>query len=841
VILTWPEAFQAGPLVCGGKGYNLARLDRYGFRVPTGGVLTAEAYRETMSDSGRRRAFQASSPAELPAAVRAAVREFLDRHELSEAPLAVRSSATAEDSAMASFAGIHRSVLNVRGSAAVETAIAQCYASLWTPQARAYRSKMGISDDQAQCAVVLCRMVAAQDTNEPVCAGVCFTADPLSGRRDLIVIDASRGLGESVVSGRVDPQRFVYSHIAAETVAVSLPEANPVLTRAQADELAAISLRIHWALGQGQDPQDIEWAHDGERLWTLQARPVTRLPRAGPEALRRQARYWSTANITDALPGVLCESSWSGVGEVVGSVAFGCLTAAGYRVPPGVELVRRFEGRGYFDVTLLQWLFWDAFGLPPTLTAQSLGGDFPIMPTPEGRSGALGRVWRTLRLFWSLRGIGPKSTPLFRRHIAGVMQVFRQNARPAERQELCARLEQLMAIQRPNFARVGLVNSASGPWMRSLAPLLERLFGSRGPALLTALCAGSGDVASAEHGYRISELAEAARGDTPALEWLRSGRPATAWTELPEGSRFRGELDRFLSEFGHRATAEADFVVPRWAQDPAPILQQVRYLLEHGAIVSRETALRRRRDAEQEIRSARPLWWPVIRWLAAGLRRSWSLRELAKSALVAIGLPLRQLFLEAGRNLTASGHLDCAEQVFHLSHLDLVAWLEGYWDGRGAREISEDRRIRREAWLRAAPPPTIPGEESQPCPAFAPPPSSRGDRWQGIAVAAGSAEGVARIVLNPGDGANLGNGEILVAPSTDPGWTPLFLRASAIVMQTGGFLSHGAIVAREYGLPAVVNIPGLLDQVREGDWLVVNGDEGTVTRVARKSRSTQLR
>ena len=830
MMLTWSQAFEAGPHVCGGKGYNLARLERYGFRVPAGGVLSAEAYRETMRDPERRGVLEAGAPSGLPAAVCNAVREFLDRSGLTDAAMAVRSSATAEDSAAASFAGIHRSALNVRGFAAIEAAIAQCYASLWTPQARLYREKMGLADGQAECAVVLCQMVTAPGADEPVCAGVSFTADPLSGRRDLIVIDAAAGLGENVVSGRVDPQRFVYCRRPTELRLISAPVEGAVLTRAQSEELVAVSLRIHWALGEGQDPQDIEWAHDGGRLWILQARPVTRVPRPGPEGLRRQARYWSTANIADSLSGVLYELSWSGVQEVVGEVAFGSVVAADYEVPPGLELVRRFEGCGYFDVTLLQWIFFDAFGLPPAKTAESLGGSFPIMPLPEAAGGNARRARHTLRLFRRLWGIADRTAPVFRRHIATILELSREYAHAAGREELNARMERMFEIQRPNYSLVGLANGASGPWMQTLTPLLKRLFGSRGPALLTALCAGSGAVASAEQGYRIAELAEAARKDSAAVEWLNSGRPATAWAELPANSEFRSALERFLAEFGHRGSAEADFAAPRWAEDPGPILDQVRYQVEHGASVSREAALGRRHAAEEEIRRSHPLWWPIIRWLAAGLRRSWALRELAKSALVAVGLPLRQFSLEVGRNLTADGVLERPEQVFHLSHWDVVCWLRGYWDGRGAHELAEDRRVRREAWLQSSPPPTIPDAESG-ASSEAAPAAIKGHAWRGIPVAAGRAEGIARVVLTPQDGANLRNGEILVAPSTDPGWTPLFLRASAVVMQTGGFLSHGAIVAREFGLPAVVNIPGILGEIRDGDRLAVNGDDGTVTRL----------
>lgn len=813
MMLTWAEAFEPGAAVCGGKGYNLARLVRYGFRVPDGGVLTADAYRRAMGD-----------PAQpcLPADVREAVRDFLTHHGLADAALAVRSSATAEDSATASFAGIHRSVLNVRGFTAVEEAITECYASLWTPQARAYRAKMGLTDEQVQCAVVICRMVRG-----PVCAGVSFTADPLSGRRDLVVIDAAAGLGENVVSGQVNPQRYVFRRGVMELLAESAPERDGVLTSTQARELAAVSLRIHWALGEGQNPQDIEWAHDGDQLWILQARPVTRLRRAGPEALRRLPRYWSTANITDSLPGVLSEQAWSGLHEVVGTVAFACLTASGYQVPPGLELVRRFEGRGYFDVTLLQWIFLDGYGLPPASTAESLGGTFPLIPLPEGHTGGGGQGWRTLRLLFALRGVKRRNMGWFHRHIATMHAEYRECLEPATPEQLQARLARLVNLQRPNLSRVGVVNSASGGWLQGLRQTLERLFPARAQALLTALCAGSGGVASAEQGYRISELAEVVRQDAAAREWLGSGAPLSA---LAEDSPFRREAERFLNEFGHRATKEADFAEPRWAQDPTPVFEQVRYILANGACVSREAAERRRRDAEVEIRKAHPLWWPLINWMATGLRRSYAVRELGKSSLVAVGLPMRELFLQVGRHLVEQGHLDAREQVFHLAHTDVVCWMEGYWDGHGAHELAEDNRRRREAWLQATPPPPTIADEGCTIPVSSIEPATHGDTWTGIAVASGRAEGRARIVLEPGAGENLATGDILVAPSTDPGWTPLFLRAAAIVMQTGGFLSHGAIVAREYGLPAVVNIPGILSQIRDGDWLVVDGDNGTVTR-----------
>ena len=249
-FLSWLEAYEAGVSVCGGKGYNLARLARYGFRVPRGGVLPAGA---PLSE----------------------IRCGLERLGLLEARVAVRSSATTEDSARASFAGIHRSYLNVIGSDAVEQAAQGCIDSLRTPEAVTYRHRMGFGEVEVRCAVVICEMVAAR------CAGVAFSCDPATGRRDLILIDGAEGLGEAVVSGRVNPERMIWRTQCGQVLRDGGSAAGALLPEPLEEELAHLVERVHWALGEGREPQDVEWAYDGERLWVLQARPVTSMPRAG--------------------------------------------------------------------------------------------------------------------------------------------------------------------------------------------------------------------------------------------------------------------------------------------------------------------------------------------------------------------------------------------------------------------------------------------------------------------------------------------------------------------------------------------------------------------------------
>ena len=338
--------------------------------------------------------------------------------------------------------------------------------------------------------------------------------------------------------------------------------------------------------------------------------------------------------------------------------------------------------------------------------------------------------------------------------------------------------------QQPFLFVFGLANSCNGPWRLALDALVKD------PDLIARLQAGGGGVASAEQGYRVYDIA-----------------------------RGRSTIEEFLRDFGHRAVYEADAANPRWAEDPSWILEQVASIRANPpARDPRETAVQVRREAERELRQRFGWRTPVLLWLGRKLGAAMAAREGAKGALVAALFPVRRIVLEIGRRLAAEGKLDAPEQALHFASGDLACWLRGYWDGAGARELARDRAQRRELWL-AEDAPDLITEEPDGRLAEAARPSgapSEAGVWTGIPVSPGCASGAARLVLTPTDAAHLEQGDVLVAPSTDPGWTPLFLRASAIVMETGGFLSHGAIVAREYGIPAVANVPGILKAIEDG-------------------------
>jgi pyruvate,water dikinase len=320
--------------------------------------------------------------------------------------------------------------------------------------------------------------------------------------------------------------------------------------------------------------------------------------------------------------------------------------------------------------------------------------------------------------------------------------------------------------------------------------------------LIAQLQAGAGGVVSAEQGYRIYDIAN---------------NQAT--------------LDDFLHEFGHRAVYEADMLNPRWAEDPSWVVEQVESVrMNPPQADPREAASKVRVQAVKELKLRFGIRSQLALWLIDKLHRALAAREQAKSGLACLILPFRSMVLEIGRRMQADGQLDSPEDALHFTLFDISCWLRGYWSGAGARQLSADRSARRLKWLSETAPDLI-VEDPNGGLAFVvePTPKASGDReWSGIAVAPGFASGTARIVRNPNDASHLMLGDILVAPSTDPGWTPLFLRASGIIMETGGFLSHGAIVAREFGIPAVANIPGILNSLQDGEQISVDGSAGRI-------------
>jgi len=876
LFLNWDESYNLSTAEVGGKGRNLGRLHRYGFPVPIGGVLSARAYHDFLHHNDLEGSIKsaASIKAEEVMANEEMLREIrrkIDEGDISKAvmkeladglasmklldkPVAVRSSATAEDSVTASFAGVHESFLNILGLEHICKAVKGCYASLWTPRAVAYRRRLGINDDEVAAAVVILELVSAE------AAGVAFSCDPRTGRRDVLIISANFGLGESVVGGAVEPDEYllgstkltpeiIEKRIGSKKLYTKLrqpggtelvnasagDDKRAVLNDRQITQLGFLTLRAFEALGGGLINQDVEWAFDGNKFFLVQARPVTSLPEPTFRGITGQPTIWSNGNIKDVMPMVLTTVTWSycsGLNLLVKPP----LKMAGYEVPDEINFVKLYQGRIYFNFSAIQWGFYDALGLQPAITNANWGGLQPEIKVPASSpyKGLVGikRIWREMRFVINVLRAQRSADEIFRDMWETIESTKRLNFHTMNDLEIISQLSSSLEKTLNFFSIFLMLGPLSTTPLALLTSTLEKDFPGRGKALVNNLLAGAADVTSAEQGYRLMELAKTARGDEATRKYFESEpfRPLAWRDEIPETSQFRRGFEDFLKEYGHRGIFEMELQNPRWHEDPSYLLEIVRVeVLSPCDIDYRAMQATKRENAEKEV-AAKLKWSPrrlYVSVLTKWTRGAAGLREMAKSTMVKPMEVIRLELQEMGDRLARRGILDEQSDVYHCSFHELAEILTGYWDGDGLKIIVAERKQRLEELSQKEAPDVIIDDAPQPMIRTF---EGRGSVLEGIGVSAGNASGPARLIRNPQEHSRLRAGDVLVAPTTDPGWTPLFLRAKAVVMEVGGYISHGAIVAREYGIPAVVNVGEAMKILHDGEQITVDGDEGKVYR-----------
>jgi rifampicin phosphotransferase len=846
---------QALPRV-GGKAANLGELITAGFPVPPGFVVTTAAYRHVadtldLSDPGRAR--QALAGAELPAAVAKAVLAAYPALG-ADAPVAVRSSATAEDLPWASFAGQQDTYLNVVGADAVLDAVRRCWASLWTERAVSYRETQGIDHQAVHIAVVVQRMVDAQ------VAGVLFTADPVTGTRNRAVIDASPGLGEAVVSGAVNPDHIVVDsdgvHVmpgdktvqvralpGGGTEQVSVPAgADACLTDEQAIALADLGRRVEAHFGA---PQDIEWAVDTEgELWLTQARPITTLhPLPAPSG--DGLRVLLCASLAQGLVRPVTPMGLSGIrvlASTAAELAFGAPVADPVAGPP---VLRTAGGRAFIDVTAAlrsipgRALLPRALDLMESRSAVVLRGlldDPRLSPTTTSWAPFVRRLVRTLIRFrvpvlMALALLRPDAA---RRRVERVGDQVRTLTSAPPGLPTDERLDRAVHVLRQAFPVLPRTVPAAGAGFAMLG-LARRLAGpDLGADAVHEVLRSLPHNSTTEMDLRLWALARKLSGDPASAAALRDTPPAELARRYRDGvlpPALESGLAAFLLRHGHRAVAEIDIGVPRWSEDQTHVLGVLaNYLrlddLSHApdAVFARgaEAADAAVSATVGRVRARSRLRAVGVRFALDRMRRLAGLREEHKDFLIRIFAHVRALLTAVGTDLAGRGLLDRADDVFFLDLAEARAALGGadLRETVAARRAEYDRELRRRRVPRVL---LSDGTEPE---AVAVPTGVEG-ALVGTAASAGTATAPARVVLDP-VGARLEPGEILVAPSTDPGWTPLFLTAGGLVMEMGGPNSHGAVVAREYGIPAVVGVADATTRISTGQEVTVDGAAGTV-------------
>jgi pyruvate,water dikinase len=791
----------------GGKGATLARLAAAGFDVPAAVVVTTGAYRAFVDQHGLREAVLTAAAADPDRAAETLQRWFRDTAvppDVAEAvrtgyvglgagPVAVRSSATAEDLVDASFAGQQDSFLDVSGEAAVLEAVRACWASLWTARAIGYRALHHIPPGDVAMAVVIQRMAETDS------AGVLFTADPVTGDRDRVVVNAVRGRGEALVAGRADPQVVVLDR-AGGTILQRHGAA--VIDDATAKDLARLGQRVEALLGQ---PVDVEWAAHAGRVAVLQARPITV---AGTEEWNDSLTadcLWTCANVGEAIPSVMTPATWSLV-QIFMSEAMSVVALGPYR------LAGRIAGRFYLNLSVamaagtalglggvVRRASVEAFGrIPPEVT---------VPPLPMSRLAVL-------------RALVPSVVPFLlrvRRYQHGLAdRVGQVPARCAE-------------------AREQIAAAATGPELADLWPaLLEPLLRDTGRMLAAGGRVGGMWVSRARPWLR--KLV----GDSDAIALLTGmhgeAAPLASLGPLVGLDRLaRGEIDQaeFTRQWGHRCPDELEISVPRPEEDPGWAERRLAVLHTGGDDVPSLLARQQRARAQAMARFQQRYPHRVRRLhrrltaAARGVRA----REAARSEVVRAFQVLRHFALRAGE-LTG-----CGDDVFLLGVDEIVALLNG--DRTPLSRVAVRRATyRRYAALPACP--TLIRGAFDPF-RWAADPHRRGDVFDaskvlppaaasisGFPGAGGVVEGRARVLTSMEDSVQLQPGEILVTTVTNVGWTPVFPRVAAVVTDVGAPLSHAAIVARELGIPAVVGTGNATAGVRTGDWLLVDGGRGTV-------------
>ena len=533
-------------------------------------------------------------------------------------------------------------------------AVSRCFASLWTPRAVAYRRRAGVADDATPCAVVICEMVG-DPRDGPAAAGVAFSCDPVTGERQVVTMELARGTGDAVVRGTVAPQQYAVRRIDLETEVARLDDTGDaaVLADREIEALARIVVRVHWALGDGDAPQDVEWAWDGRTFWMLQSRPVTRLPRWTFPGVSSETPIWSNGNIRDSLPRPLTMATWSLLDASVQAVVYASTQAVDYPLPRGMQVMRRFGGRPYFDLDSLQWSLYDSVGIMPADTNHIMGGFQPEIEVPKGhplrgRAG-LARIWRRLRLARRLRRFHRDMPPQIDALVARARESRAVDLSTLGDEALLARFRDVQALGVEYQPVLQLAASYCAACVKMAEDFFALVTRREAQPLVARLLAASGDVASAEHGFRIRELADSVAGDAAAEGALRDPDPF-AWRALPADAPFRAAMEDYLDRYGHRAVYEMELASVRWAENPRYVLDQVRFHLDHPpAHDARSRASDLRRRAETEL-AAVPAWLrPIARQLVARARLGAALRENAKSGSAAALTLVRQICLEVGR------------------------------------------------------------------------------------------------------------------------------------------------------------------------------------------------
>jgi phosphohistidine swiveling domain-containing protein len=829
----------------GGKGANLGEMINAGLPVPDGFVVLTSAYRDFVKKNNLQKridrvvkGIRADDVTALENAFKT-INDLFDKCPIPKeitseivtlynhlkGPVVVRSSAAAEDLPGTSFAGQYSTYLNVQGADEVLKAVRCCWASLWNARAVSYRLKQKIPLD-VPFAVIVQHFIDGEKS------GIVFTANPVNGRRDQVMINASWGLGESIVGGTVSPDQWVVDKAGIVETTISQKEVmtvskkggvktvvtpedlqkKPVLTKKDIGILTELAQKTE---NHFENPQDIEWVYK-DRFYLVQTRPITSLfPLPQPEPEQGLHIYVSMNIVDQGVKEPLTPMGLEGFRLLYYGLS---VMLWGSRASKYPDLVKIAAGQFYFDIT-------DFLGIMKTFSkgfaaTDPVTGEVLNHFLEENKEVIVKKGWLTLLSKIPLRPL--LLVPSFMWSILHTAVHYEE----AGKKVIAAAEKEISRLEKAADALQGIDDRLLFI-EKECVPIIKLIIYGCAP-----LAVGLGALKMAE------DLIKAWLNDID-IEPVRRSLPYNPTTEmsialLEISQQFKEQnseplpdhplVKDFLKKFGHRAVLEIDIGVPRWEEDPSYVLDILTLYMKGDPLQKIEKFYNGAHTAEQTIndivlkvrekKSVVHAW--IIKELLCCYRELGGLRERPKFDFVRSLRIFRSVLKDVGKELVLQGRLDTAEDIFFVT----VADIESGGDLKSVAAHNKREYMRNVNRVYVPRVMTSTGEVLY-----------RGEESKGaltgVPVSPGVYEGVVRIIHHP-KGAHIEQGEILVTRSTDPGWTPLFIHAGALIMEMGGSVSHGSIVAREYGIPAVVNVAGATTRLENGQRIRVNGSSGEI-------------
>jgi pyruvate,water dikinase len=847
----------------GGKGHNLGILLQADFPVPEGFCILSRVFDEMIRKIGgieELLALDQLDPEDMKGieAKGKVIRGLILQSELSEilqvklqtalhgfdegTSFAVRSSATAKDLPDASFAGQQDSYLFIEGIEAVMDSIRKCWASLFNDRAISYRLKNKSSHQNLSISVVVQEMIA------PKYSGVVFTVDPLSENRRSLIVDYVTGTGDDLVAGKITPNTIVYQREAKEILAHHKEvEENGMLEDRVIEQLAELAVEIEALY---EMPMDIEWALDQEeKLWILQARAITTLfPLIDPER-EGNAVYLSFHHVQNMMKpmrplGADClkwvfpfDRDESGKSQIMQD-------AGGYLF---------MELTDYLAVPLFRKIVGKRMDVIDAVMASSMrrvleDKDFIKGMQPRSEKGKALRDTVKFLISGMKQALHPKKLRIetcnifIDNYVSKLKSDLEEEVDSIKRLQICK-----AAMQEYLQEAFGLLVPYIGPGMASYRFLVKKTERSLGSdELAQTLVKGLVGNVTTEMGLVIGDLAEEIRKDDVWLRRLDQWDNKVFASELMRAEGSAGDLMRVVMDrYGSRGVGEIDITNARWFEDPTAIMISIQNHLRVFKPGQHRTEYddltRASVQAGDEIVTemsvgARAVFRRFYRNMVDRVLYLMPVREHGKYGLILVYGEVKKEILRIAKEAVGQGWLDMQEDIYYLEFDEIIEMLtskkamqERIMERRLAFEKAKDRRVPRlvtnKGWI-------VPPEESNRV--------LKENELGGTGVSSGIYEGIARVVEQPEE-ARMESGEILVAPFTDPGWTPLFIHAKGLVLEVGGLLTHGAIVAREYGIPAVVGVDQATMKICTGDRIRVDGNTGIVIVLNRKDEVCQAK